>query len=310
MNMKQAQSILDMLNQNEASLRANFEKQGTTMDPATQFTLDQLRQTLEQGLTKTKQDLNARGLLDSGIELQLENNLQKGSASDAANILGQRMSKLQDQLNTGLQNIGNQRFSTMSQFGLAGTNAQNASDQNAIKLQADRQQQALQAMLGLRQQTAQEQYQQQSLAQQAQLAAQQQAFTGSQNDLNRSATAANDAANRQQALQLAAMSRALAGTGGSAARAGTGAAPATAGAGITSGAYQSNASATSAAQDALRNNFDLTDPQGAAAAADFVKQNAKTFAANGADPNKLLADIQGDIFGAGSEWNTGPYGMR
>lgn len=154
MYIQQAKSILSLIDQQEASLRSDFEKQGSTIDPATQAQLDKLKTILSDNITKTQQELNSRGLYDSGIELQLENNLQKGSASDAAQIIGQRFSKLEDQLNQGLAQLRQDRVSTASQFGLAGANAQTKENSDVRSLNSAREQSALQAMLGLRGQYA------------------------------------------------------------------------------------------------------------------------------------------------------------
>jgi len=154
--MKQSQAILGMLDQQEAQMRAENEKAGTTVDPATKFAIDQLRENLQTQLTATRENLNRRGLYDSGIELQLESNLQKGSASDQAQILSTRLSKLQDDLSKGLTSLRTQRYSTASQFGLAGANAQTSSDELGRKLGQQREQEALQGMLNLRGQVGQE----------------------------------------------------------------------------------------------------------------------------------------------------------
>lgn len=200
--LKQSQSILDMLNQQEASLRAEAEKQGTQVDPATQFTIDKLRETLDANLKSTREDLNRRGLYDSGILLQLENNLQKGSASDQAQILATRLSKLQQDLQTGLTNIGNQKFQTASQYGLAGANAQSASDSQGRTLAQQREQQALAAMLSLRGQQASEQASAAALAQNQSQFNSTQAFNAQQSALQRAASAASSAASSAAAGQM------------------------------------------------------------------------------------------------------------
>jgi hypothetical protein len=230
--LRQSQSILDMLNQEEATLRADAQKNGTTVDPATQFTISKLQETLDANIKTTKENLNSRGLYDSGIELQLENNLQKGSASDQAMVLNDRLTKLQDQLQAGLTNIGNQRVSTASQFGLAGANAQSTANAASTLADQTRQENAVRDMLSLRGQQSQEQSAAASLAQQnsefglsqaqqasqfgasqAQTVAQAQAqrdFEGAQAALARAATAANQQAAEQAAANLAAANRAAA----------------------------------------------------------------------------------------------------
>lgn len=155
--MQQTQGILAMLDQQEAQLRAESQKNGTSIDPATQFTIDKLKQTLGEQLKTVKEDLNRRGLSDSGIQLELENRLQKGSMSDQAQILATRLSKLQDDLSQGLANIRSQKYSTVNQFGLAGANAQFTSGENAKKDALQREQDALTGMLNLRNQQSGEQ---------------------------------------------------------------------------------------------------------------------------------------------------------
>ena len=148
--MKQAQAILAMLTDQEAQLRADAEKNGRELDPATAATIARLQETLQQNIQKTREELNRRGLFESGIELELENRLQRGSASDQAMLLGNRLSKLQQDLQAGLSNIHQEQFKTLDQFGLAGANAENAAGELAFKTNAQREQDAVRAMLELR----------------------------------------------------------------------------------------------------------------------------------------------------------------
>lgn len=148
--LTQAKSILSLLDQQDAELRADAEKNGTQIDPSTQFTIDKLRETLQENLKGVREDLNRRGLYESGIELDLENKLQKGSASDQARILADRLSTIQQQLQSGLQANRKARVDTLGQFGLSAANAQTTHDENQYRSADEREQAALAAMLGLR----------------------------------------------------------------------------------------------------------------------------------------------------------------
>jgi hypothetical protein len=154
--MQQAQSILAMLDEQEKQLRADSERQGTTLDPSVAFTLNTLRQTLEDNLKTTREDLNRRGVYDSGITLDLESKLRKGSASDAAMVMASRLSKLQDQLSQGLAGIRSQKVSTLSSFGRDAANAQTSSDEASRRRQYDTEQNAIKSMLDLRGQVSTE----------------------------------------------------------------------------------------------------------------------------------------------------------
>lgn len=215
---KQSQAILGMLDQQEAQMRAENEKAGTTVDPATQFAIDKLRENLQEQMKATRETLNSRGLYDSGILLELENRLQKGSASDQAQILSTRLSKLQDDLQKGLTQLRTQRYTAASQFGLAGANAQRSQDELSQTLAQRREQDALNAMLSLRGQVGQEatstaNRQSAAAIEQARLAEQQRQFNekfGMDKAMFNEKMAA-DAAQNAEANRIAAMRRAAGG---------------------------------------------------------------------------------------------------
>src|SRR5690606_27791064 len=99
--LRQMQSLIDQIDRMMEEMRAEAERQGQTIDPATQWTLDRLRQTLEEQLTQTREVLNARGLFHSGILLELENQLREGMMSEEARILAERLNRIQSQLLDG-----------------------------------------------------------------------------------------------------------------------------------------------------------------------------------------------------------------
>lgn len=124
MFLRQGQSIIDLITKQEQDLRARAEQEGTTIDPATQSTLDTLREQLDKQLKSTRENLNSRGLYDSGILLELEGNVRKGNLSDQARILGDRLSRIQKDLSDRLTGLGNKRVDTASQYGLRGLEGQ------------------------------------------------------------------------------------------------------------------------------------------------------------------------------------------
>ena len=181
--MRQAQAILGMLDEEEKKLRAENAASGSEIDPSTKFTIDRLRETLEENLKSTRENLNRRGLYDSGILLELETKLQKGSASDEARLLAERLSKLQEDLRTGLSSIRGQRVSTLGQFGYGAAQAAAEEDRFGRKMGFDREQSAIQAMLNLRGQVGEDVRQERGFD-----------FTSGENALGRAAEAS-----RQQA---------------------------------------------------------------------------------------------------------------
>lgn len=175
---KQAQQVLDMIDQQQAALEARAKAQGETIDPATQYTLSQLQKKLQDNIQATQEDLNRRGLYSSGILLDLESKARTGEASDEANVLGQRLSEIQKGLNAGMQNFSDQRISTVGKFGMQGADAfvQQSRDQNA------RRDQLINSVYGTRNENARAQA---ALAAQSANAAAQRQFDAAQNDANR-----------------------------------------------------------------------------------------------------------------------------
>lgn len=117
------EQILASIDQAEARIREMFERQMGTVDPLTQATLAQLREEFQRGRESLLNDLNRRGLLQSGIALQYAERLRKDELSAEERVLAQRMRTLQDQLNTALLGLAQQRLSARQQMGLAAIQA-------------------------------------------------------------------------------------------------------------------------------------------------------------------------------------------
>lgn len=211
--IRYAQQILGMLDEQEKQLRAENTQQGSQVDPATQFTISKLREALAENIKTTNENLNRRGILESGIREELEMKLRKGSASDEAMLLAQRLSKLQDDLAKGLSSIRAQRVSTLGQFGSAAAGAEVDWMRDSRRLAQDREGQALQAMMSLRGQlSGEDQFgrrldfdaRENALGRQAQfdLEGGRQAFQSQQQKAGFEFTAGQNAAQLQQQLTL------------------------------------------------------------------------------------------------------------
>jgi len=70
--------LLDSINQMEQQLIEQYRQQGSELDPATKAALDELRRDVELRRQTLMEELNRRGLLQSGIWLEEENRLNQG----------------------------------------------------------------------------------------------------------------------------------------------------------------------------------------------------------------------------------------
>lgn len=120
----QASAILKMLDEQEQFFRKQAEQEGTTQDPATQFAIQELREALGEQLKGAREDLNRRGILESGITLDVEAKIRKGQVSAEGRILAERLSRIQNTLREQLTGLQDRRFATASSFGMAGAQGQ------------------------------------------------------------------------------------------------------------------------------------------------------------------------------------------
>jgi hypothetical protein len=176
--MQQAQGILQLIQKEEDQLRSNAQAQGQTVDAATQYTLTQLQKTLGEHLQATQEELNKRGLFNSGVLLDLEQKLRSGEGTEEAKILGTRLDEIQKTLQTGLANLAHERVSTLTQFGMKAGEAQTTANQNALT----RQQQLIETIYKARNDAAIET---QRVEAAAQLKQQELAAAAQQGDANR-----------------------------------------------------------------------------------------------------------------------------
>lgn len=109
--------VMGMIDRLEKDLISRFEQQGQGVDPATQAALASLKETVKRQRENLLEDLSRRGLLQSGIWLEMEDRLNRGELTEQQRILSTRLSDLQNQLNQALASIGTMRVRAAQQFG-------------------------------------------------------------------------------------------------------------------------------------------------------------------------------------------------
>ncbi|MGH2820499.1 MAG: hypothetical protein ACRDJ5_07590, partial [Actinomycetota bacterium] len=183
--LAQSTSLLAFLEQEEKRLREEAEREGTRVDPATQFTIEKLRESLGEQLKATQEDLNARGLYHSGILLEIEQKLRTGAISEEGRILAERLSRLRDNLSARLGQISSQRVAGFQQFGMAGAQAQASAEMDNLARRDDLMRRLIEAQQRERDTALQESQFSRGLDFEAQQAQAEREFRAQEADLNR-----------------------------------------------------------------------------------------------------------------------------
>jgi hypothetical protein len=116
-------SILESIEKRINDLKSMAEQQDKELDQSTLFTLETLRQRLSDELKSVREELNRRGLYESGILLDLETKLRNNELSEEARILSDRLSKIYDNLNNSLNQLYKAAIDVQSKYGLAAADA-------------------------------------------------------------------------------------------------------------------------------------------------------------------------------------------
>ncbi len=115
--------ILSSIEKRINDLKSMAEQQDKELDQSTLFTLETLRQRLSDELKSVREELNRRGLYESGILLDLETKLRNNELSEEARILSERLNKIYDNLNNNLNQLYNAAIDVQSKYGLAAADA-------------------------------------------------------------------------------------------------------------------------------------------------------------------------------------------
>lgn len=123
MYAKGYESLLQTINQAEASIRQQFQQQMGGVDPATESALARLKESVQQQRDRLMEEMSRRGLLQSGIWLEMEDRINKGQLSAEQQMLGERISDLQNRLTQSLMNFASMRVGAQQTFSLEGAQA-------------------------------------------------------------------------------------------------------------------------------------------------------------------------------------------
>ena len=90
-----------------------FRQQGTALDPATLTALRSIREGVETRRRQLTDEMNRRGLLQSGIWLEMEDRIHRGQLTAEEDLLGRRLSDIQNRMSGAMMNFAQQRLNAM-----------------------------------------------------------------------------------------------------------------------------------------------------------------------------------------------------
>ena len=93
------------------------------VDPATQAALASLKESIQRQRDNLMEEMSRRGLLQSGLWLEMEDRLNKGELTAQQQLIAGRLSELQNQMNQALQNFTAMRLNAAQTYGIAGAQA-------------------------------------------------------------------------------------------------------------------------------------------------------------------------------------------
>jgi hypothetical protein len=105
--------MTDTLTQLENDIVEQYRQQGTEMDPATLAALKQIRDQVDFRRQGLMEEMNRRGVLQSGIWLNEENRILSGQLNAEEQLLAGRLSDLQNRLTDTMQDFAQQRMNIM-----------------------------------------------------------------------------------------------------------------------------------------------------------------------------------------------------
>lgn len=117
------EQYLSELSNLQQTITRMFQEQMGGLDPATQAALTQLRQTVEEQRRQLWDEMNRRGLLQSGIALEMIDRLQRNQLTAEQQLIANQFRSLQQQMNQALLGFAQQRLAAVKEFGLAGIQA-------------------------------------------------------------------------------------------------------------------------------------------------------------------------------------------
>jgi hypothetical protein len=114
--LKLSEQLLGQIDTLEADLRKQYEQQGSVLDPATQAALKEMRAEVDRRRQGLQEEMNRRGLLQSGILLQEENRILGNQLTAEEKLLAGRVADIQNRMTDALMRLGQERVNTMGQL--------------------------------------------------------------------------------------------------------------------------------------------------------------------------------------------------
>lgn len=114
---------LEQITAYENQLMEMLKQQMGGVDPATQAALANLREGIQRQRDELMEEMSRRGLLQSGMWLEMEDRLGKGELTAQQQLLAGRLSDLQSQMNQALQNFAGMRLAAAQTYGIEGARA-------------------------------------------------------------------------------------------------------------------------------------------------------------------------------------------
>lgn len=159
MSMQYLNQMTAQLDQLEKEIIARYEQQGTELDPATMAALTEIRNQVNLRRQQLMEEMNRRGLLQSGIWIEEENRILSNQLTAEERLLSNRLAEAQNAIMNTLASFAQQRMNIM------GSSLEN--QMNLMANSANLKLNALQNLQNQQNQWAQRQAEQQAAAQQA-----------------------------------------------------------------------------------------------------------------------------------------------
>lgn len=159
MSMQYLNQMTAQLDQLEKEIIARYEQQGTELDPATMAALTEIRNQVNLRRQQLMEEMNRRGLLQSGIWIEEENRILSNQLTAEERLLSNRLAEAQNAIMNTLASFAQQRMNIM------GSSLEN--QMNLMANSANLKLNALQNLQNQQNQWAQWQAEQQAAAQQA-----------------------------------------------------------------------------------------------------------------------------------------------
>ena len=120
---KYLDQALETITAYETQLMEMLKQQMGGVDPATQAALASLKESIQRQRDNLMEEMSRRGLLQSGLWLEMEDRLNKGELTAQQQLIAGRLSELQNQMNQALQNFTAMRLNAAQTYGIAGAQA-------------------------------------------------------------------------------------------------------------------------------------------------------------------------------------------